>query len=99
MGKSFKKTDIMGNAGCISEKHDKRIANKCLRTKAKQLLRQDPFIEVLPIIREVSDVWCFSKDGKMWFGDLKNSNMKYYPHLPYNKDSFYIEMYRKYKRK
>lgn len=99
MGKSFRKTDIIGNAGCSSEKYDKRIANKCLRAKVKRLLRQDPFVEVLPIIREISDVWCFGKDGKNWFGDLKNSNMKFYPHLPYTEDLFFNKMYKKHKRK
>lgn len=99
MGKSFKKTDIIGNASSNSEKYDKRVANKCLRTKVKRLLKQNPFVEILPTIREVSSVWCFGKDGKNWFGYLKNSNIKYYPHLPYSEDSFFNKMYKKYKRK
>jgi hypothetical protein len=98
MGKSFRKHDFIGH-GSGSEKYDKRIANRCLRSKIKRLIRQDPFIEIFPIMREISDVWCFSKDGKSWFGDLKNSNKHDYPHLPYNEDLAYIKMYRKYKSK
>ena len=98
MGKSFRKHDIIGH-GASSEKYDKRIANRCLRTKIKRLLRQDPFIEVLPIMREISDVWCFNKDGKSWFGDLKSSNKTRYPNLPCSEDPYFIKLYRKYKSK
>jgi hypothetical protein len=98
MGKSFKKYDFIGN-GSGSEKYDKRIANRSLRCNVRRLLRQDPFIEILPLMRELSDVWCFNKDGKSWFGNLKNGNNSMYPHIPYLEDPYFIELYRKYKRK
>lgn len=98
MGKSFKKHDITGN-GSGSEKYDKRIANRSLRSNIKRLLRQDPFMEILPLMRELSDVWGFNKDGKGWFGNLKNGNNSFYPHTPYTEDPYFIRAYRKNKSK
>jgi hypothetical protein len=98
MGKSFKKHDYCGH-GDGSEKYDKRIANRRLRSSVNRLLRQDPETEVLPIIREVSDVWDMNKDGKSYFGDMKNGNTTRYPHIPYSEDDFLKDYYAKMKRK
>jgi hypothetical protein len=98
MGKSYRKHDIIGHGGC-SEKKDKSLANRKLRHKIKRLLKQNSEIEVLPILRELSDIWCFNKDGKSWFGDLKNLNCTHYPHLPYSEDKYFKNLYMKYKRK
>ncbi len=43
-----------------TEKQDKRKANRKLRRKT----RVDP--ENAPLLREVSDVWSFDKDGKKY---------------------------------
>jgi hypothetical protein len=78
MSRSYRKHDIIGNAG-HSEKYDKRIANRILRHHAKRLLHVDPEQEVFPIMREVSDKWCMSKDGKSYFGDfLSEANYNHY---------------------
>lgn len=51
---------------CIdSEKQDKRFANRKFRRYVKQVI----FEEVLPLLREVSNIWTFGKDGKQYVKD------------------------------
>jgi len=73
MSRSFKHTPICGITTCHSEKHDKRLANRAERRIVKNLLLvcSDYDSLVLPIKREVSDVWGFGKDGRQWFGNLR----------------------------
>jgi hypothetical protein len=49
-----------------SEKEDKRIANRTLRAACRIALVncQDYDGLVMPVLREVSNVWSFAKDGK-----------------------------------
>jgi hypothetical protein len=68
MSRSYRKHDHIGIAG-HSEKDDKRIANRVLRHHVKRLLHVDPEREVLPVMREVSNKYDMSKDGKTYFGD------------------------------
>lgn len=72
MSKSFKKTPISGNTTHPSEKQDKRVANRKLRRAIRQYINIDPDEDdyILPILREVSNVWSFAKDGKRWRGSL-----------------------------
>jgi len=63
MSRSFKKTPIVGIAGS-SDKSGKRLANRALRRKVKEALGIGK--EVMPELREVSDVWDMAKDGKMY---------------------------------
>ena len=65
MSRSFKKTPICGIAG-NSDKEDKRLANRSLRRKTKMDIKGEK--EVLPELREVSDVWSMKKDGKTYTG-------------------------------
>ena len=66
MSRSFKHTPIIGIAGS-SEKNDKRFANRRLRTHVRRILHSDADnIGALPILREVSNVYSFSKDGRRW---------------------------------
>ena len=69
MSRSTKKHPFNGITTTKSEKQDKRIANKRLRLKAKQQIKNmvDPDADVFPVINEVSDVWVFGKDGKFRF--------------------------------
>ena len=64
MSRSYKKTPIIGHAGS-SDKQDKRKANRNLRRQVKESLAFEDYN--LPLIREVSDVYSFSKDGKFWY--------------------------------
>lgn len=61
MSRSRKKTPITGNCGG-SEKRDKRWANRSLRRQFKIALKQEK--EILPLLRDVSNVYTFNKDGK-----------------------------------
>lgn len=98
MGKSFRKTDIIGNGG-TSDKCSKRIANRVLRHRTKILIGKDPETEILPVVREVSDVWDFNKDGKGWFGNIPHGNQSRYPHRKFFDDPFWIKYYREMKGK
>lgn len=66
MSRSRKRTPITGNCKCDSEKQEKRKANRRLRRIVRASVRvgADP----LPVIREVSNVWTWGKDGKTWWG-------------------------------
>lgn len=65
MSKSRKRTPICGITTVESEKQDKLIAHRKLRAAVRVALASDH--EVMPELREVSDVWTFGKDGKMWY--------------------------------
>jgi len=69
MSCSKKKTPISGITTAKSEKQNKRTANRRWRKKVKDTLRKG--VEILPELREVSNVWSFEKDGKSYFS--KNS--------------------------
>jgi hypothetical protein len=58
---------IYGHGGG-SEKEDKRIYNRALRSRARQRLRTcDDFdAAVLPEVRDVSNPWSMAKDGKSY---------------------------------
>jgi len=65
MGKSYRKTPIMGNASG-SEKEDKRIANGKFRKKSKQKLHEHE-LDGLPYdLDEVYNKWSMAKDGKSY---------------------------------
>ena len=62
MSRSFRHLPIHGHCAG-SEKKDKSVANGTLRMKVKCLLNAEEF-EVLPLLREVSNIRKFKKDGK-----------------------------------
>lgn len=70
MSRSYRHTPIFGITLAKSEKKDKRIANRCLRRTAKIALNRDD--EIIPTIRDVSDVYNFDKDGKLWGGSWED---------------------------
>lgn len=81
MSRSKKKTPIIGNTTSKSEKKDKQFANRKYRRIIKEKLnlakreessqREE---ELLPLLREKSDVWSMAKDGKKY---KKEINPKY----------------------
>ena len=77
MSRSRKKTPIHGITGADSEKQDKRIANRKLRRIVKAALK-DGEEDVDLNIRDVSNVWDFSKDGKRWCGTDEDEWDLYY---------------------
>jgi hypothetical protein len=54
----------MGFTCAESEKDDKRAANRALRRISKISLKDSK--EVLPVLREISNVYGFAKDGKQY---------------------------------
>lgn len=68
MSRSVRHSPFMGITCCDSEKSDKRIANRKLRRRVVEAIRCE--IEP-PVIREVSNVWLFGKDGKQRVKDGK----------------------------
>ena len=73
MSRSRRKTPKFGIAG-DSDKQDKRLANRKLRRAVRVAL--DHGDEVLPELREVSDVWSMSKDGKIYWPDGGDESMR-----------------------
>ncbi len=61
MSRSYRKHSFCGNTCAESEKWDKRFANRCYRRLIRMLLAHGE--EMLPLLREVSDVWLWAKDG------------------------------------
>lgn len=66
MSRSYRRTPIFGIAPFVSEKQDKRWANRRLRLHVRLALHHDLGAETLPLLREVSNVWGFRKDGKRY---------------------------------
>ena len=66
MARSRKKVPITGITTAVSEKADKVSAHKRERRKVSVRLQEQPVAEVLPTTREVSNVWKFAKDGKVY---------------------------------
>lgn len=71
MARSFKHRPFSPVTGSESEKQDKRLANRHFRRKAK--LRAKSGSGEFLLMREVSNVWAFAKDGK-WY--MKHAGKK-----------------------
>ncbi len=69
MSRSRKKAPVTAITTSTSEKEEKRDANRKLRRVTREKVKKGE--EDLPGIREVSDVWDFSKDGKSRTSDPK----------------------------
>ena len=50
-----------------AEHYFKHEAHRALRRRVRMALIHGD--EVLPLLREVSSVWCWPKDGKLWCWD------------------------------
>jgi hypothetical protein len=64
MSRSRRKHPIVPTKTVASEKLDKRFAHHAERHAVKMALTAGE--EVLPALREVSDVWVMAKTGKRW---------------------------------
>ena len=73
MSRSYRRHPIRGLAA-DSDKDDKRRARKVWRRRCRQLISVTPVEEledlILPALREVSSVWCFAKDGKVYWAPI-----------------------------
>jgi hypothetical protein len=74
MARSHRHTPIFGITTSESEKKDKRIANRRLRRAVQRSILRGA--EVMPLLREVSDVWGFDKDGKHYYSAASRKDMR-----------------------
>lgn len=76
MSRSYRKNKIIGNVkNADSEKKDKTNANKKLRRLVKVRIAKKT--ETLPLLKEISNIWSFAKDGKYyWAGMTKKDSSK-----------------------
>ncbi len=70
MSRSRRKTNFVSITCAESEKRDKRIANRKLRRKNRESIRQGKYDDVLEI-REVSNRFRWDKDGLQRFDGKK----------------------------
>jgi hypothetical protein len=64
MARSRRKTPICGITTARSEKQDKKIWHSRYRAAVRTHLRSNRDQDLMPLPREVSNVWDFAKDGK-----------------------------------
>jgi len=64
MARSYRHTPIFGITTSQSEEQDKRLANRRLRRLVRPALSRGD--ELLPLLRDVSNVWSFDKDGRRY---------------------------------
>ena len=74
MSRSKKKTKIHGITTASSEKENKQDANRKLHRVVKQ--KVDSGETDLPDLREVSNVWCFDKDGKRYNAEMTEKDLR-----------------------
>jgi hypothetical protein len=67
MSRSRKITSISGITNAKSEKQDKKLYNRRFRRICNVKVRAFGADDVLPVLREYSNVWAMDKDGKKWF--------------------------------
>ncbi len=75
MGKSTRKTPIVGITTAASEKDDKRLLNRSLRRSNHQILKTDENADALKHVKEVIDPWSMAKDGKVLIDPVKNRKL------------------------
>lgn len=75
MSRSIRHTPIIGNAGGESDKPGKAQANRKLRVHTRLAIIACTDFEglLVPVLREVSNVWDFPKDGKHYMKNRKAS--------------------------
>ncbi len=64
MARSMRPTPTFGMTTHESEKADKRRANRRLRRRVREVVSSVNAPEVLPALREVSNLWSMAKDGR-----------------------------------
>jgi hypothetical protein len=68
MSRSRRKTPICGITTAASEKLEKRKYNRAFRHATRRFLRHaEPEDDLPPQLRDYSDPWAMSKDGKTYF--------------------------------
>lgn len=80
MSRSYRRTPIFGIASAPSEKADKQRANRTLRRKNRQIMHLAPLDKdggpVPYLLLEVSDPWLMAKDGRRFWIDAEEEDMR-----------------------
>ncbi|WP_298512651.1 hypothetical protein [uncultured Kordia sp.] len=74
MSRSKKKTKIQGITSATSEKANKQEANRKFRRVVKQKVKLGK--TELPELREISNVWAFDKDGKIYDSEMTAKELR-----------------------
>jgi hypothetical protein len=74
MSRSEKKTKIRGITTAKSEKENKQEANRKYRRIVKQKVKSKE--SELPKIKEISNVWSFDKDGKIYDSEMTDKDLR-----------------------
>jgi hypothetical protein len=74
MSKSYKKIKVRSTTSAESEKENKQEANRKLRRITNQKVKIGD--EVLPEIKDVSNVWSFNKDGKRYDKNMTEKELR-----------------------
>ena len=74
MSRSYIKNKKVGYTKKETEKRDKTIANKRYRRLVKVRIAKRS--EILPLIREVSNIYQFDKDGKHYYAGMTKLEMR-----------------------
>lgn len=75
MARSRRKNPICGITTARSEKQDKKIWHSRMRAATRTHLASGRDPDVMPIEREVSNVWSFDKDGKQRFDAARHPKL------------------------
>jgi len=85
MSRSIRKTKIFGNVGSLchaSEKKDKKLFHKMYRSLEREIVRKieqgavDSENVVFFNEEETMDVWSMDKDGKHYWEDVEEKDMR-----------------------
>jgi hypothetical protein len=74
MSRSRRKNKIHGITPAKSEKEDKQNANRKFRRVVRQKVKMNK--TTLPKLRELSNVWSFSKDGKRYNPEITDQDLR-----------------------
>ena len=72
MARSYRKTPIGGLTCKTSEKWDKRKNNRMFRRREKVCIVTENWDRLPYNMNEVRSTWNMAKDGKSWFGEMKD---------------------------
>lgn len=75
MARSYRKTPICGITTARSEKSDKKIWHSRMRARTLTHIRSGRDLDVMPLVREVSNVWDFAKDGRQRFDPRRHPKL------------------------
>lgn len=76
MSRSYKKNPFAGIAS-HSDKPGKQLSNRMFRRREKNCITTWRLNRLPYSMNQVYNVWSMPKDGKFYFGDMKNNHTKF----------------------